>query len=177
MRICTVSPRWLRVSLRTRIMPRSGRERDGFTSSISLTTLRVSPGRSKVIPYQPDDRPVGPSSKAAAGEEVTTSGPRLGELQESLYAEGVTGGKRSVLVVLQGMDTSGKGGTIKHVCSHVNPQGLHIASFKRPTKTEQRHHFLWRIRRALPEPGFIPSKRSLRTRLEHWISGHPRLAG
>ena len=45
MRICTVSSRWLRVSLRTRIMPRSGRERDGFTSSISLTTLRASPGR------------------------------------------------------------------------------------------------------------------------------------
>src|SRR3954451_22944220 len=94
--------------------------------------LRVPSSGSKVIPHQPDDHPVGPASKSAALEEVTRSGPRLAELQESLYAEGVTGGQRSVLVVLQGMDTSGKGGTIKHVCSHVNPQGLHITSFKKP---------------------------------------------
>ncbi|HET9144416.1 PPK2 family polyphosphate kinase [Actinophytocola sp.] len=117
--------------------------------------LRVPAKLTRGIPVLPDDKPVGPTSKAAAVAEVATSGPRLGELQELLYAEGVTGGKRSVLVVLQGMDTSGKGGTIKHVCSHVNPQGLHIASFKKPSKAELRHHFLWRIRRVLPEPGYI----------------------
>jgi PPK2 family polyphosphate:nucleotide phosphotransferase len=60
-----------------------------------------------------------------------------------------------VLVILQGMDTSGKGGVIEHVIGLVNPQGVHIHSFKRPSAEELRHHFLWRVRRALPEPGMI----------------------
>jgi PPK2 family polyphosphate:nucleotide phosphotransferase len=72
-------------------------------------------------------------------------------LQEALFASG----DRRVLVVLQGMDTSGKGGVIEHVIGLVNPQGVHIHSFKKPTAQELRHHFLWRVRRALPEPGMI----------------------
>jgi PPK2 family polyphosphate:nucleotide phosphotransferase len=99
----------------------------------------------------PDARPLGPGSKAAAAEDLVATGARLAELQEALYAEG----ERRVLLVLQGMDTSGKGGTIKHVCGQVNPQGLHIVSFKKPTRAELRHDFLWRIRRALPGPGMI----------------------
>jgi PPK2 family polyphosphate:nucleotide phosphotransferase len=107
------------------------------------------------VPLEPDARPVGPGSKAKAAKALVAAGERLAELQEALYAEGVTGGTRSILLVLQGMDTSGKGGTIKHVCGQVNPQGLHIASFKKPTKAELRHHFLWRIRRQLPAPGMV----------------------
>jgi PPK2 family polyphosphate:nucleotide phosphotransferase len=60
-----------------------------------------------------------------------------------------------VLVVLQGMDTSGKGGVIEHVAGLVNPQGLHIASFKKPTEAERAEHFLARIRRQVPAPGRI----------------------
>jgi PPK2 family polyphosphate:nucleotide phosphotransferase len=60
-----------------------------------------------------------------------------------------------VLLVLQGMDTSGKGGVVEHVIGLVNPQGAHIASFKKPTPEELRHHFLWRVRRALPPSGTI----------------------
>jgi PPK2 family polyphosphate:nucleotide phosphotransferase len=60
-----------------------------------------------------------------------------------------------VLLVLQGMDTSGKGGTIRHVLGMVNPQGVHVASFKKPTEEERAHDFLWRIRRQVPVPGRI----------------------
>ncbi|HEU5474788.1 MAG TPA: PPK2 family polyphosphate kinase [Actinophytocola sp.] len=117
--------------------------------------LRVPAGNRRGIPLQPSAHPIGPDSKAAAAADLARTGTRLAELQEALHAEGVTGGHRSVLLVLQGMDTSGKGGTIKHVCGQVNPQGLRIASFKKPTKTELRHDFLWRIRKQLPDPGYI----------------------
>jgi hypothetical protein len=59
------------------------------------------------------------------------------------------------VVVLQGMDTSGKGGTIKHAIGAMNPQGVQVASFKKPTEDERRHHFLWRIRRRVPGPGIV----------------------
>src|SRR5256885_14646138 len=114
--------------------------------------LKVPGGRRSGIPLEPGSIPIGPDSKAAAAKDLAATGERLAELQEALYAEGVTGGNRNVLLVLQGMDTSGKGGTIKHVCGQVNPQGLHIASFKKPTRAELRHHYLRPIRRQLPSP-------------------------
>ena len=80
---------------------------------------------------------------------------RLATLQEQLYANGRTGGSRSVLLVLQGMDTSGKGGTIKHVVGQVDPSGVHVVAFRRPTPEELSHDFLWRIRRELPQPGML----------------------
>src|SRR5215212_7951874 len=80
---------------------------------------------------------------------------RIGELQEQLYAEGRSGGSRSVLLVLQGMDTSGKGGTVSHVVGQVNPGGVHVVAVGRPTPEELSHHFLWRIRKQLPQPGDI----------------------
>jgi PPK2 family polyphosphate:nucleotide phosphotransferase len=91
--------------------------------------------------------------KAAGKAELATLGPRLSDLQERLHAEGVTGGRRSLLLVLQGMDTSGKGGVVRHVIGQVDPQGCGIASFKAPTKEELAHDFLWRIRKRLPGPG------------------------
>ncbi len=79
------------------------------------------------------------------------------ELQELLYANSRTdeGNQRSVLLVLQGMDTSGKGGIVKHVVGAGNPQGLRYTAFGVPTKEERSHHFLWRIRKALPPAGHI----------------------
>ncbi|MDU0477790.1 polyphosphate kinase 2 family protein [Staphylococcus chromogenes] len=80
----------------------------------------------------------------------------LAELQEMLYANkraGVNPG--NVLIVLQGMDTSGKGGVVKHTLRGLDPQGIHIASFGVPTEEEKRHDFLWRIEKALPQPGEI----------------------
>jgi PPK2 family polyphosphate:nucleotide phosphotransferase len=79
----------------------------------------------------------------------------LAELQEKLYANGLTGDSRSVLLVLQGMDTSGKGGVIEKVAGAVNPQGVAITSFKKPTDEELAHDFLWRINKALPAAGKI----------------------
>ena len=91
--------------------------------------------------------------KAAGKAELAALGPRLSDLQERLHAEGVSGGSRSLLLVLQGLDTSGKGGVVRHVIGQVDPQGCEIASFKAPTKEEQAHDFLWRIRKRLPGPG------------------------
>jgi PPK2 family polyphosphate:nucleotide phosphotransferase len=75
--------------------------------------------------------------------------------QERLYAESLSGGNRSVLLVLQGMDTSGKGGTVVHVLEGVDPHGLKIHAFKAPTAEERAHDFLWRITPQLPPPGFL----------------------
>ncbi|WP_019876210.1 PPK2 family polyphosphate kinase [Sporichthya polymorpha] len=93
--------------------------------------------------------------KAAGEAALAALAAPLADVQERLFAEGVSGGRRSVLVVLQGMDTSGKDGTIRKVVGMVDPQGVRIFSFKRPTSEELAHDFLWRIRRRLPEPGLI----------------------
>lgn len=100
-------------------------------------------------------RPIGPRDKAAAAEAVRDLGMRLDALQEALTAEASGGGPRSVLLVLQGMDTAGKGGVVRHVAGLVNPQGLAIASFKEPTAEELARDFLWRIRERVPRPGQI----------------------
>ncbi|MDQ6921778.1 MAG: polyphosphate kinase 2 family protein [Candidatus Dormibacteraeota bacterium] len=84
-------------------------------------------------------------------EQIGESRPELLDLQTRLYAES----RRSLLVVLQGMDTSGKDGTIKHVIGHFNPVDVRITSFKEPTPEERRHGFLWRVRKALPGPGQV----------------------
>lgn len=79
----------------------------------------------------------------------------LSDLQERLFAEGRSGGSRAILLVLQGMDTSGKGGIVRHVIGLVDPQGVQHTSFGVPTPEEREHDFLWRIRRALPDPGYL----------------------
>jgi PPK2 family polyphosphate:nucleotide phosphotransferase len=91
----------------------------------------------------------GDKNDAAAAQPAMAA--QLSELQEQLYAER----SRSVLLVLQGLDTSGKGGTVRHVVGEMDPAGLRVVQFKAPTREELRHDFLWRIRRELPPPGFI----------------------
>jgi PPK2 family polyphosphate:nucleotide phosphotransferase len=91
--------------------------------------------------------------KADAAKQSPALGERLAGLQEQLYAEARGGGSRSLLLVMQGMDTSGKGGTVKHVVGHVDPGGVHVASFGKPTPEELEHDFLWRIRAHLPRAG------------------------
>ncbi len=95
------------------------------------------------------------AGKGDATTEVCHLRPRLADMQEQLYAEGRTGGQRSVLLVLQGMDTAGKGGTVKHVLGLMDPMGLQYQAFKQPTIEEREHHFLWRVKRRLPPPGII----------------------
>ena len=82
-------------------------------------------------------------------------GELLSELQERLFAHGRSGGQKSVLLVVQGIDTSGKGGIARHVIGMVDPQGVALRSFGRPTEEELSHHYLWRVRRSLPTGGRI----------------------
>lgn len=82
----------------------------------------------------------------------------IDELQDCLYANGRAGNEKagSILLVLQGMDTSGKGGIIRHVVGDLlDPQGVHIQAFGKPTEEEKKHDFLWRIRPHLPGPGMV----------------------
>nr|WP_243061003.1 PPK2 family polyphosphate kinase [Nocardioides sp. SR21] len=95
------------------------------------------------------------AGKKAAARFCDERGDLLSELQERLFAEGRAGGRRSLLVVVQGLDTAGKGGVARHVMSKVDPQGVALRSFGAPTDEEREHHFLWRIKKELPEPGFI----------------------
>lgn len=79
----------------------------------------------------------------------------LNDLQELLFANGRSGDHRSLLLILQGMDTAGKGGIVRHVIGHVDPQGVDHTAFGVPTREELDHDFLWRVRRALPRGGQI----------------------
>jgi PPK2 family polyphosphate:nucleotide phosphotransferase len=98
-----------------------------------------------------------PGEKADAPALTSALAPELGELQERLFAAGRAGEvtAKNVLVVLQGMDTSGKGGVIRHAIGMVDPQGVKITAFKAPTKEERAHPYLWRIERQLPGAGLI----------------------
>jgi PPK2 family polyphosphate:nucleotide phosphotransferase len=113
---------------------------------------RVRPGH-KTDPdaYDPGSTAGAPGDRAATESAVVDLQHRLQQLQDRLWAEG----RRSVLVVLQGLDAAGKDGTIKHVFTGVNPQGARVASFKEPTAEELSHDFLWRVHRNVPRAGEI----------------------
>jgi len=94
--------------------------------------------------------------KADAEKGLAALGDELSDLQERLWAGGRTETSTTkILLVLQGMDTSGKGGIVRHAAGLVDPQGLAITSFKKPTPEELEHDFLWRVEKALPKPGMI----------------------
>ena len=120
--------------------------------------LRVPTGPVSMADFDPSATPGYPGEgKADADEQTAALAPELSDLQERLYAAGRSTPDTAprVLVVLQGMDTSGKGGVIRHAIGLVDPQGVDLTSFKAPTKEELAHHYLWRIRNALPGPGKI----------------------
>jgi PPK2 family polyphosphate:nucleotide phosphotransferase len=117
--------------------------------------LTIPPGLVDLTSYDTRAKPGFSGDKKKGKAALFAMGDELSDLQERLFAEGMTGGHRSVLLVLQGMDTSGKGGIVRHSLALVDPQGLHIKSFKAPTRAEKRHDFLWRVERELPKPGII----------------------
>ena len=118
--------------------------------------LRLPAGPVDLAGYDAGAMPGAPDGKRAAAKAMaTTTGPELAELQERLYAEASDGGSRRVLLVLQGMDTSGKGGVIDHVVGLLGPSGVAVSSFKQPTPEDLAHNFLWRIRKHVPLPGQI----------------------
>ncbi|NES31501.1 hypothetical protein GCE86_23270 [Micromonospora terminaliae] len=144
--------------------------------------LRAGPGPVDLAAIDPRSTPGLPAAagrgkarKEWARGQVELLGAELGRQQEMLYASAkgaagpgsatsaptqagahLAGGRpRRVLLVLQAMDCGGKDGTVKRVAGAMNPLGLHIRSFGPPTAEERRHDFLWRIRRALPPPGYV----------------------
>jgi len=116
----------------------------------NLLRARAQDGRFRLAEVDPDSTP-GLKKPKRAVKDLKKHKAQLFELQERLYAEH----KRSLLLVLQGMDTSGKDGTITHVIGNMNPQSVQITPFKQPTPEEKRHGFLWRIRRRLPGAGDV----------------------
>ncbi len=120
-----------------------------------VEAVRLPPGTVALTAIETDAAPGFEGDKAAGEDALAALGPDLAELQERLFAEGRKGSSRNVLLVLQGMDTSGKGGTLRHSVGLCDPQGVRITSFKAPTEEERAHDFLWRIRKAVPGPGYI----------------------
>ena len=120
-----------------------------------MKNYRVKPGsKLKLDKYDPDDTGEYKKTDQEKEKAKTVTADliaRLAGLQERLYANA----ERSLLIVLQGMDTSGKDGTIKHVMSGVNPQGCRVATFKAPSNNELAHDFLWRVHHEVPSKGQI----------------------
>jgi PPK2 family polyphosphate:nucleotide phosphotransferase len=113
---------------------------------------RVKPGgRVDLREWDPNDKSVFPVGKKEGRKWLLEINQRLEELQELLYAEH----RHKVLIVLQAMDTGGKDGVIRHVFEGVNPQGVRVASFKKPTPEELDHDFLWRVHKRVPAKGEI----------------------
>ncbi|WP_027481134.1 polyphosphate kinase 2 family protein [Deinococcus pimensis] len=116
---------------------------------MNIDAYRVTQDHLRLKDLDPRDR--GSTDKAAAAQRTTELQERLSGLQERLYAEQ----QRSLLVILQARDAGGKDGTVKHVFSGVNPQGVSVVSFKAPTAEERAHDFLWRVHARTPGRGLI----------------------
>ena len=116
--------------------------------------LAFRPG-DKVSDIDADSTPGFSGSKNDSPDLQSERNERFAGLQEMLYASSKEGDTRSVLLVLQGMDTAGKGGIVKHVVGAGNPQGIRYSSFGVPSAEERKHDYLWRIRYALPPAGHI----------------------
>jgi PPK2 family polyphosphate:nucleotide phosphotransferase len=120
--------------------------------------LRLPQGSVSMADQDPSATPGYPGKGKADALALTEAlGPQVSDLQEMLYASGRSNPDTAprVLVVLQGMDTSGKGGVIRHAVGLVDPQGIDLTAFKAPTPEERKHDYLWRIRNAVPGAGRI----------------------
>ena len=113
----------------------------------------LAPGPVDLTAIDPAATPAYDGKKGDVEAALEELGPELADLQERLYANKDSG--RSVLLVLQGMDTSGKGGVLEHTVGLVSPAGVKVTSFKAPTDEERAHDFLWRIEKALAPAGLI----------------------
>ena len=116
-----------------------------------IEPLRVEPGTEVKLSRDHDPGYTGQLARAQAADRLADSVELLADYQDRLAAQDTFG----VLLVLQGIDAAGKDGTVKHVMSGVNPQGVEVRAFKQPSTEELNHDFLWRYQRALPERGRI----------------------
>jgi len=117
--------------------------------------LRVGPGPVDLDEIDPRGTPGYDGDKKSGKEALVELEDEVVELQTKLSADGYVGGHRRLLLVLQGMDTSGKGGVVKRAVGLFNPGGVRIKSFGAPTKEELGHDFLWRVEKETPEAGQI----------------------
>jgi len=124
-------------------------------SSAIGDALRLPPGPVDLTTIETDAAPGFDGGKSEGKAALGEMGTELADLQERLWAERTVGSERRILLVLQGMDTSGKGGVLRHTIGLVDPQGVRITSFKAPTDEEKKHDFLWRIEKGLPDAGYI----------------------
>lgn len=110
----------------------------------------VAPGqRLRLADVDPEATVDAPGNKQKTVEVTESLLARLSELQDRFWAQR----RNSLLLVLQGMDTSGKDGTISHVARGLNPQGIRVATFKQPTEEELSHDYLWRVHKQMPALG------------------------
>lgn len=117
-----------------------------------VSSLVVQPGQTVHLDrWVPHSTPGAPGDREATEAVFTSQHLRLADLQERLWAEA----RRSLLVVLQAMDTAGKDGTIRHVFRGFNPSGTRVAAFRVPTETEAAHDFLWRVHAQAPRAGEV----------------------
>src|SRR5690348_11227276 len=112
--------------------------------------LRLAPGTVDLSAIDTHGKPGFDGGKADGKKALPKLGAELADLQEKLFAGGYTGSRQRVVLVLQGMDTSGKGGVQNHTVGLLDVTGLAVRSFKKPTDEELAHDFLWRVERALP---------------------------
>jgi PPK2 family polyphosphate:nucleotide phosphotransferase len=118
----------------------------------SMDRYKVKPGTQVDLrKWNPQDKTAFPIDKDEGREHIRVLNKKLEELQELLFAES----KHKILIVLQAMDTGGKDGVIRHVFDGVNPQGVKVANFKKPTEQELSHDYLWRVHRHVPGRGEI----------------------
>ncbi|GGH36386.1 polyphosphate kinase 2 family protein [Microbacterium album] len=121
----------------------------------ALQVLRVDRGF-RLDRVSPDATPGYGGTKADGARDLAAGLAQLAEYQERLYAASHGGtAKDAVLLVLQAMDSAGKGGIVRHVVGGVDPQGVALAAFKSPTEEELAHDFLWRVQKRIPAPGMI----------------------
>jgi PPK2 family polyphosphate:nucleotide phosphotransferase len=120
-------------------------------AKVLAASFRIEPGkRAHLNRRDPGDLKAFPD-RAAAEDQSIKDGAAIDQFQDRLYAEG----KRALLVILQGIDTAGKDGTIKHVFKETGALGVTVTSFRRPSEIEMAHDFLWRAHNAAPRSGFI----------------------
>jgi PPK2 family polyphosphate:nucleotide phosphotransferase len=117
-------------------------------------TLRIGSGF-VLADSDPDSTPGYAGDKADGKALLADLDGKLAELQETLFAESRFGGTKRTLLILQAMDTAGKGGIVKHVMAAMDPQGVQFKAFKAPTEEEKSYDFLWRIEKEVPAAGMV----------------------
>ncbi|GAB7549643.1 polyphosphate kinase 2 family protein [Cupriavidus ulmosensis] len=139
---------------------------------MSLADFRITSGKNfRLADFNAGTKPLSSGDKATDQARIAELSTRLDELQDIFYAEH----KRKLLVVLQGMDTSGKDGTVRGVFRSFDPLGIRVVAFKSPTAEELAHDYLWRIHAQVPRAGeIVVFNRShyedvLITRVHEWI--------